>query len=36
MPFHLIDFSVYRFENELIVAVGKGEPAMVMSEYGFK
>ncbi|OVA18201.1 HAD-superfamily hydrolase [Macleaya cordata] len=25
-----------RFENELIVAVGKGEPAAVMSEYGFK
>ncbi|XP_037494722.1 uncharacterized protein LOC105628168 isoform X3 [Jatropha curcas] len=25
-----------RFENELIVAVGKGEPAQVMSEYGFK
>ncbi|WOL08477.1 hypothetical protein Cni_G17230 [Canna indica] len=27
---------VSRFENELIVAVGKGEPAKVMSEYGFK
>ncbi|KAM7499205.1 hypothetical protein LguiA_023619 [Lonicera macranthoides] len=25
-----------RFENELIVATGKGEPAVVMSEYGFK
>ncbi|XAR60501.1 hypothetical protein NMG60_11033910 [Bertholletia excelsa] len=25
-----------RFENELIIAVGKGEPAEVMSEYGFK
>ncbi|XP_068644122.1 mitochondrial hydrolase YKR070W [Aristolochia californica] len=25
-----------KFENELIVAVGKGEPATVMSEYGFK
>lgn len=25
-----------RFENELVVAVGKGEPAEVMSEYGFK
>ncbi|TXG49625.1 hypothetical protein EZV62_025500 [Acer yangbiense] len=25
-----------RFENELIVATGKGEPALVMSEYGFK
>ncbi|XP_044509144.1 uncharacterized protein YKR070W-like isoform X1 [Mangifera indica] len=25
-----------RFENELIVATGKGEPAIVMSEYGFK
>ncbi|XP_048444648.1 uncharacterized protein YKR070W isoform X2 [Pyrus x bretschneideri] len=27
---------VNRFENELIVAVGKGEPAAVMAEYGFK
>ncbi|XP_057451406.1 uncharacterized protein YKR070W [Lotus japonicus] len=27
---------VNRFENKLIVAVGKGEPAAVMSEYGFK
>ncbi|KAK4492012.1 hypothetical protein RD792_002800 [Penstemon davidsonii] len=27
---------VKRFENELIIAVGKGEPASVMSEYGFK
>ncbi|XP_038980181.1 uncharacterized protein YKR070W isoform X2 [Phoenix dactylifera] len=27
---------VNRYENELIVAVGKGEPAAVMSEYGFK
>ncbi|KAJ0764276.1 putative HAD-superfamily hydrolase, subfamily IIA, HAD superfamily [Helianthus annuus] len=25
-----------RFENELVVATGKGEPAAVMSEYGFK
>ncbi|KAK6142206.1 hypothetical protein DH2020_000003 [Rehmannia glutinosa] len=25
-----------RFENELIIAIGKGEPALVMSEYGFK
>ncbi|KAK9189910.1 hypothetical protein WN943_018509 [Citrus x changshan-huyou] len=25
-----------RFENELIIATGKGEPALVMSEYGFK
>ncbi|KAG8387746.1 hypothetical protein BUALT_Bualt02G0053400 [Buddleja alternifolia] len=25
-----------RFENELIIAVGKGEPVSVMSEYGFK
>ncbi|EPS60459.1 hypothetical protein M569_14342, partial [Genlisea aurea] len=25
-----------RFETELVVAVGKGEPAAVMSEYGFK
>ncbi|KAL6516505.1 hypothetical protein OROGR_019810 [Orobanche gracilis] len=28
--------SEKRFENELIIAVGKGEPALVMSEYGFK
>ncbi|CAL1355874.1 unnamed protein product [Linum trigynum] len=27
---------VQRLENELVVAVGKGEPAAVMSEYGFK
>ncbi|TKY48481.1 HAD-superfamily hydrolase, subfamily IIA [Spatholobus suberectus] len=27
---------VKRFENNLIVAVGKGDPAAVMSEYGFK
>ncbi|KAL0390159.1 UNVERIFIED_CONTAM: putative CDP-alcohol phosphatidyltransferase class-I family protein C22A12.08c [Sesamum calycinum] len=27
---------VDRFQNELIIAVGKGEPATVMSEYGFK
>ncbi|OWM67956.1 uncharacterized protein YKR070W [Punica granatum] len=27
---------VNRFENELIIAVGKGEPAAVMSEYGFR
>ncbi|XP_078430196.1 hydrolase family protein / HAD-superfamily protein isoform X2 [Wolffia australiana] len=26
---------VSRFENELIVAIGKGEPAEVMSNYGF-
>ncbi|KAL0317486.1 UNVERIFIED_CONTAM: hypothetical protein Sangu_2162900 [Sesamum angustifolium] len=25
-----------RYENEFIVATGKGEPAVVMSEYGFK
>ncbi|KAL3625934.1 hypothetical protein CASFOL_030463 [Castilleja foliolosa] len=25
-----------RFEDELVISVGKGEPAMVMSEYGFK
>lgn len=25
-----------RYENELIVAAGKGDPAVVMSEYGFK
>ncbi|KAF8718670.1 hypothetical protein HU200_024970 [Digitaria exilis] len=27
---------VNRFEDDLIVAVGKGEPAIVMSEYGFR
>ncbi|KAL8218223.1 hypothetical protein R6Q57_021596 [Mikania cordata] len=27
---------VFRLENELVVATGKGEPAVVMSEYGFK
>nr|TKV96737.1 hypothetical protein SEVIR_9G449100v2 [Setaria viridis] len=27
---------VDRFEDDLIVAVGKGEPAVVMSEYGFR
>ncbi|XP_015874168.3 mitochondrial hydrolase YKR070W [Ziziphus jujuba] len=27
---------VDRYKNELVVAVGKGEPAAVMSEYGFK
>uniref|UniRef100_A0A0A9CL50 Uncharacterized protein n=1 Tax=Arundo donax TaxID=35708 RepID=A0A0A9CL50_ARUDO len=27
---------VHRFEDDLIVAVGKGEPAVVMSEYGFR
>ncbi|PKA66925.1 hypothetical protein AXF42_Ash003582 [Apostasia shenzhenica] len=27
---------VCRFENELVVAVGKGEPVEVMLEYGFK
>lgn len=27
---------VKRFENDLIIAVGKGKPATVMSEYGFK
>lgn len=25
-----------RFGNELVVAAGKGEPAAVMSNYGFK
>ncbi|BBH04892.1 hydrolase family protein / HAD-superfamily protein [Prunus dulcis] len=34
-PLQIYNFD-YRFENELIVAVGKGEPAAVMSEYGFK
>lgn len=27
---------VKRYENEFIVATGKGDPALVMSEYGFK
>ncbi|XP_021889796.1 uncharacterized protein YKR070W [Carica papaya] len=27
---------VNKFENDLIIAVGKGEPAVVMSEYGFR
>ncbi|XP_057954778.1 uncharacterized protein YKR070W-like isoform X2 [Malania oleifera] len=27
---------VNRYESELVIAVGKGEPAAVMSEYGFK
>ncbi|XP_047160587.1 uncharacterized protein YKR070W isoform X1 [Vigna umbellata] len=27
---------VKRFENDLVVAVGKGEPAAVMTEYGFR
>ncbi|XP_050213940.1 uncharacterized protein YKR070W-like isoform X1 [Mercurialis annua] len=27
---------VNRFENEFVIAAGKGEPAAVMSEYGFK
>ncbi|XP_038891014.1 uncharacterized protein YKR070W-like isoform X2 [Benincasa hispida] len=27
---------LYSFENELIIATGKGQPALVMSEYGFK
>lgn len=31
----LLDY-LCRFENELVVAVGKGEPAAVISEYGFK
>lgn len=31
-----LQFLLYRFDNELIVAVGKGEPALVMSDYGFK
>ncbi|KAL2899326.1 hypothetical protein RDABS01_024408 [Bienertia sinuspersici] len=26
----------HRFENDFVVAVGKGEPAAVLSEYGFK
>jgi hypothetical protein len=26
----------YRFEDKLVVAAGKGDPASVMSEYGFK
>ncbi|KAD2804935.1 hypothetical protein E3N88_38312 [Mikania micrantha] len=28
-------YSVKMLKNELVVATGKGEPAMVMSEYGF-
>ncbi|KAK2979335.1 hypothetical protein RJ640_013299 [Escallonia rubra] len=28
--------NCFRFENELVVATGKGEPAVVLSEYGFK
>lgn len=31
-----LQFLLDRFDNELIVAVGKGEPAAVMSDYGFK
>lgn len=32
-PFkHLVN----RYENKLVIAVGKGEPAAVMSEYGFR
>ncbi|GKA96104.1 putative hydrolase family protein [Tanacetum coccineum] len=33
---HIRKSLLKRFENELIVATGKGEPAVVMSEYGFK
>jgi hypothetical protein len=29
-------FDLCSFEDDLIVAVGKGEPAVVMSEYGFR
>ncbi|XP_064943922.1 mitochondrial hydrolase YKR070W-like isoform X3 [Musa acuminata AAA Group] len=32
----LLLLIISRFENELIVAIGKGEPAAVMLEYGFK
>ncbi|ONK68788.1 uncharacterized protein A4U43_C05F16000 [Asparagus officinalis] len=28
--------SKLEFENELVIAIGKGEPVVVMSEYGFK
>ncbi|KAL0298632.1 UNVERIFIED_CONTAM: Haloacid dehalogenase-like hydrolase domain-containing 5 [Sesamum radiatum] len=28
--------NLVKYENEFIVATGKGEPAVVMSEYGFK
>ncbi|KAE8691908.1 Hydrolase family protein / HAD-superfamily protein isoform 2 [Hibiscus syriacus] len=30
------DGGCTRFENELIIATGKGDPALVMSEYGLK
>lgn len=33
-PFSLI--MINSFEDDPIVAVGKGDPATVMSEYGFK
>lgn len=33
---HLTTTFIHRFEKELVIAVGKGEPAVVMSEYGFK
>lgn len=36
MNFWECTFYLLRFENELIIATGKGEPAVVMSEYGFK
>jgi hypothetical protein len=29
-------FELCSFEDDLIVAVGKGEPAVVMSAYGFR
>jgi len=29
-------FELCSFEDDLIVAVGKGEPAVVMSEDGFR
>lgn len=29
-------FLCHRYENCLIVAIGKGEPSAVMTEYGFK
>jgi hypothetical protein len=29
-------FELCSFKDDLIVAVGKGEPAVVMSEYGFR
>ncbi|WVZ14040.1 hypothetical protein V8G54_011606 [Vigna mungo] len=32
----MTNHPLLRFENDLVVAVGKGEPAAVMTEYGFR